>query len=267
MQTARPSQQTLKALLGIEFPVIQAPMAGVQDVELPAAVSNAGGLGSLPCAMLTPVALESALQRLTALTDKPFNVNFFCHKTPTVTPDQAQNWYQHLSQYFVELGVEPPDGKQTAFREPFGEAALSVLEQFRPAVVSFHFGLPDGAQLEQIKRWGTRVIASATTLEGPDPSLSLAGSRPEWPAPRPRGTEHSWADGQSVFAGPAEMAKAIPPFRKKPSGAQPFSRDGDRPPHGWAPLSAARRTSECSSCCAAKTNGWTRKQMRVLEQK
>jgi nitronate monooxygenase len=156
---------TLGELLGIEFPVIQAPMAGVQDAELAAAVSNAGGLGSLPCAMLDAAALEASLLRLTDLTDKPFNVNFFCHETPTVSAEEAQNWYQSLATYFVELGVEPPDGNQGAFREPFSDAALSVLAQFRPAVVSFHFGLPSHAQMEQIKRWGACIIASATTLD------------------------------------------------------------------------------------------------------
>lgn len=157
--------KTLQQLLGIDLTIIQAPMAGVQDCELAAAVSNAGGLGSLPCAMLNPVALEAELQRLTTLTDKPFNVNFFCHDTPTVSAQQAQDWYQELSGYFQELGLEPPGENAISSREPFGDEALSVLEQFKPAVVSFHFGLPAPAHVEQIKSWGTRILASATTVD------------------------------------------------------------------------------------------------------
>ena len=144
-------------------PIIQAPMAGVQDAELAAAVSNAGGLGSLPCAMLSPVALEAELRRLTRLTNKPFNVNFFCHHTPKVSPGQAACWQQRLSVYFKELAVEPPAAGLQVSREPFGEAALSVLEQFKPAVVSFHFGLPAPALLEPLKSWGAKILSTATT--------------------------------------------------------------------------------------------------------
>lgn len=165
--------KTLQQLLGIDLPIIQAPMAGVQDAELAAAVSNAGGLGSLPCAMLNPVALETELQRLTTLTEKPFNANFFCHDTPAVSSQQAQEWFQELSGYFQELGVETPGEIAGSAREPFGAEALSVLMQFKPAVVSFHFGLPAPAQLKQIKSWGTRILASATTV---DEALWLADS-------------------------------------------------------------------------------------------
>jgi nitronate monooxygenase len=83
---------TIHELLGIELPVIQAPMAGVQDAELAATISNAGGLGSLPCAMLSIELLEAELHRLTSLTDGPFNLNFFCHDTPSVTADISANW-------------------------------------------------------------------------------------------------------------------------------------------------------------------------------
>jgi nitronate monooxygenase len=151
--------------LDINLPVIQAPMAGVQDAVLAAAISNAGGLGSLPCAMLKPDALATELTRLSAMTDKPFNVNFFCHKTPIVRAQQHREWQQCLSKYFDELGVELPDETGGAVREPFGEEAMSVLEQFKPAVVSFHFGLPDRKQVAHIKAWGGTVISSATTVE------------------------------------------------------------------------------------------------------
>ncbi len=165
MRKRRSSIAGIAQLLGIELPVIQAPMAGVQDAELAAAVSNAGGLGSLPAAMLTPTALENELHRLTSSTDKPCNINFFCHVSPQVSAQQQQEWLQCLSMYFDELGIEVPQSPGANAREPFGEAAMTVLEKFRPAVASFHFGLPERKQLEQIMRWGTRILGCATTVD------------------------------------------------------------------------------------------------------
>lgn len=159
------SEVGIEQLLGIGLPVIQAPMAGVQDATLAAAVSNAGGLGSLPCAMLNPEVLEAELLRLRALTSKPFNVNFFCHETHQVSLQQQQEWLDCLSEYFDELGVEPPGENPASMREPFGDGAMSVLERFKPAVVSFHFGLPEPKYVKQIKRWGARILGSATTIE------------------------------------------------------------------------------------------------------
>jgi nitronate monooxygenase len=165
MRTKRSAKAAIAPLLSINLPVIQAPMAGVQDAVLAAAISNAGGLGSLPCAMLNPDALEAELRRLTALTDKPFNVNFFCHETPQVSPQQQREWLQCLSKYYDELGVEPPGETPGSMREPFGDDAMQVLEHFKPAVVSFHFGLPERKHVEQIRRWGARILGSATTID------------------------------------------------------------------------------------------------------
>ena len=165
MRRTASARITLRELLGIEFPVIQAPMAAVQDAALAAAISNAGGLGSLPCAMLDPAALQTSLLHLNTLTDKPFNVNFFCHTAPTVTPDALRHWTRNLAPYFLELGIEPPKESPGSQREPFGEAALAVLEQFKPAVVSFHFGLPIPEYVAQLKRWGALILASATTVD------------------------------------------------------------------------------------------------------
>jgi nitronate monooxygenase len=165
MSTTRSARRSIQQILDIDMPIIQAPMAGVQGAELAAAVSNAGGLGSLPCAMLSTEALEAELTRLTAATDKPFNVNFFCHTVPAVTAQQSRRWCERLSPYFEELHVEPPGADAGVSREPFGDAALAVLERFKPAVVSFHFGLPEPAQLDRLKSWGARIMASATTVE------------------------------------------------------------------------------------------------------
>lgn len=155
---------TLQQLLGIELPIIQAPMAGVQDHRLAVAVSNAGGLGSLPAAMLSLEALRSELTALQAQTSKPFNVNFFCHTPPT--PDAAREaaWRTALAPYYAELGLDPAQIPAGPGRAPFSAEAAALLAEFRPPVVSFHFGLPSAELLAQVKGWGSKVIASATTV-------------------------------------------------------------------------------------------------------
>lgn len=155
---------TLQQLLGIELPIIQAPMAGVQDHRLAVAVSNAGGLGSLPAAMLSLEALRSELTALQAQTRKPYNVNFFCHTSPA--PDAAREaaWRAALAPYYAELGLDPAQIPAGPGRAPFSAEAAALLAEFRPAVVSFHFGLPSAELLAQVKGWGSKVIASATTV-------------------------------------------------------------------------------------------------------
>lgn len=155
---------TLQQLLGIELPIIQAPMAGVQDHRLAVAVSNAGGLGSLPAAMLSLEALRTELTALQAQTRKPYNVNFFCHTPPT--PDAAREaaWRAALAPYYSELCLDPAQIAAGPGRAPFSAEAAALLAEFRPQVVSFHFGLPSAELLAQVKGWGSKVIASATTV-------------------------------------------------------------------------------------------------------
>jgi nitronate monooxygenase len=156
---------TLQQLLDIRWPLIQAPMAGVQGPALAAAVCNAGALGSLPCAMLTPAALRSELQALQAWTTQPFNLNFFCHAEPT--PDAAADaaWHAALAPYAAELGLHADAAVTGASRAPFGEAAAEIVEAFRPAVVSFHFGLPPAPLLQRVRATGARILSSATTVD------------------------------------------------------------------------------------------------------
>jgi len=97
----------LRDLLAIEHPLIQAPMAGAQNHLLAAAVCGAGGLGSIPAGMLDAQALERELSAIEALTDRPYNVNFFCHQTPTADPAHIAAWHQLLAPYFAEFGVDP----------------------------------------------------------------------------------------------------------------------------------------------------------------
>lgn len=155
----------LTDLLGIRHPVIQAPMAGVQLGALAAAVSAAGGLGSLPCAMVSPEAMRKELEAIRAGTDAPVNVNFFCHAPPQADAAREAAWRKTLAPYYRELGIDPERAPAGPGREPFGEEAANALEPFRPAVVSFHFGLPSKPLLDRVKSWGSKVIASATTVE------------------------------------------------------------------------------------------------------
>lgn len=155
---------TLQQLLAIELPIIQAPMAGVQDHRLAVAVSNAGGLGSLPAAMLSLEALRTELTALQAQTRQPYNVNFFCHTPPTPDATREAAWRAALAPYYAELGLDPAQIPAGPGRAPFSAEAAALLAEFRPPVVSFHFGLPSAELLAQVKGWGSKVIASATTV-------------------------------------------------------------------------------------------------------
>jgi len=140
-------------------------MAGVQGHALAVAVSNAGGLGSLPCAMLAPEALRQELAALRAGTERPFNVNFFCHPTPQADAAREQRWRDALAPYYREFGLDPATVPAGPGRAPFSEAVADLVEPFRPPVVSFHFGLPPPALLARVKGWGSIVLSSATTVD------------------------------------------------------------------------------------------------------
>jgi nitronate monooxygenase len=155
---------TLQQLLGIALPIIQAPMAGVQGSALTVAVSNAGGLGSLPCAMLGPDAMRKELATICAQTTKPFNVNFFCHTQPEPSVAREMAWRAALSPYYAEFGIDPDAIPVGPGRLPFSSEAAEELSEFRPAVVSFHFGLPSADLLARVRGWGAKILSSATTV-------------------------------------------------------------------------------------------------------
>lgn len=140
-------------------------MAGVQDHALAVAVSNAGGLGSLPCALLGPEAMRKELAALKAQTTKPFNVNFFCHTPPTPDAGREAAWRAALSPYYKELGLDVDSIPAGPGRLPFNTEAAEILTEFQPPVVSFHFGLPAPELLARVKGWGARILSSATTVE------------------------------------------------------------------------------------------------------
>ena len=152
-------------LLGTGLPIIQAPMAGVQVSALTIAVSNAGGLGSLPCAVLGIDQIRSELEKIKAGTSKPYNVNFFCHTPPTPSEEREKAWRMALAPYFREYGIDAANIPTGPGRSPFSAEAADVLEKFKPPVVSFHFGLPSPELLARVRSWGSKILASATTVD------------------------------------------------------------------------------------------------------
>ena len=147
-----------------KIPLIQAPMAGAQGPDLAIAVCKAGGLGSLPAAMLTPDRLREQIAAVQQATDAPFNVNFFCHAEPKPDPEIEARWRKRLAPYYAEAGLDPSAIPAAPVRAPFDAALCAVIEETRPAVVSFHFGLPTAPLLERVKAAGALVLASATTV-------------------------------------------------------------------------------------------------------
>ena len=156
---------TVRQLFGIDVPIIQAPMAGVQAGALAIAVSNAGALGSLPCAMLSPESLERELAAIRAQTDRPFNVNFFCHVTPPSDADREAAWRAALTPYYREYGIDASTIKPGPGRAPFRADTAAIVETARPRVVSFHFGLPADDLLARVRAVGAKIVASATTVD------------------------------------------------------------------------------------------------------
>ena len=160
-----PRRSDIRELFGIEHPLIQAPMAGAQASAMAIAVAGAGALGSLPCAMLALDGIAKELEAICSATDRPINVNFFCHAAPAPDADREMAWRERLSPYYAEFGIDISKVPAGPGRAPFGAQAADVVADFRPRVVSFHFGLPSRDLLARVKGWGSKVISSATTVE------------------------------------------------------------------------------------------------------
>lgn len=156
---------SIRELLGVELPIIQAPMAGVQDSALTISVAQAGGLGSLACAMLSAEKLESELRTIKLATNAPINLNFFCHQPPKTNSKIEAQWRSLLKPYFSELKISAKSIPTTASRQPFSHDIADVIEPHTPKILSFHFGLPDAQLLQRTKKWGATILASATTVE------------------------------------------------------------------------------------------------------
>ena len=152
-------------LIGIDLPIIQAPLAGANGSAMAIAVSEAGGLGSLPCAMLDPAKARAEIDVIRRQTVKPVNVNFFCHKPAAPDSDRDAAWKRHLASYYEEFGLDASASAPAANRAPFNEAMCEIVEDLKPEVVSFQFGLPEKPLLERVKAAGCHVFGCATTVE------------------------------------------------------------------------------------------------------
>ena len=164
----------LTDLIPSRHPLIQAPMAGAQGSALALAVCAAGGVGSLPAAMLSPEALQAELQVLRQQAHGPWNVNFFCHPSPTADSATEARWREALRPFYDEAGIDPAQVPAGAGRVPFSHAVADVVEPFAPPVVSFHFGLPEPALLARVKSL-LRIQALFQQVEAQKRELKLRG--------------------------------------------------------------------------------------------
>lgn len=156
----------VSALLGIRYPIIQAPMAGVSTPALAAAVSNAGGLGSVAVGHVDAAKARQLIADTRKLTSGPLNVNLFCHEPAALDPAANAAWLAHLGPLFAEFGAAPP----AALREIYSsfvndDEMLEMLLQERPEVVSFHFGLPPQDRIDALKQASVKIAATATSLD------------------------------------------------------------------------------------------------------
>jgi len=152
-------------LFKIEVPIVQAPMAGVQDVDVMIGAAQGGALASLPCAMISTDKAREQINIFRQRVSAPVNLNFFCHKPADADPAQEAKWRARLAPYFKELGLDPNAQINAANRAPFGEEMCKLVEELKPEVVSFHFGLPDKALMKRVKDAGCIVIGAATIVK------------------------------------------------------------------------------------------------------
>lgn len=159
-----PNKKVLE-LLGIERPIIQAPMAGCDSPDLAIAVSNAGGLGSLACALLSPDQIREAWTTMRKATSKPINLNFFCHELKEESATEQEIWKRKLAPYYKEFGLDINAVKPSPTRAPFDENFCELVEELKPEIISFHFGLPVKSLVDRVKNTGAIILSSATTVD------------------------------------------------------------------------------------------------------
>ncbi|WP_024512423.1 nitronate monooxygenase family protein [Bradyrhizobium sp. ARR65] len=152
-------------LIKTEFPIVLAPMAGVMDADLVIAVAQGGGLGSLPCAMLSAEKAREQVNIIRQRVTAPINMNFFCHQPVAADAKRESGWRERLASYYGEFGLDPAAPVNAANRAPFDAAMCAVVEELKPEIVSFHFGLPEPALLKRVKAAGCLVMSSATIVK------------------------------------------------------------------------------------------------------
>ena len=159
-----PNDRFIK-LSGIELPIIQAPMAGLAFSDMVVAVSVAGGLGSLACALLSVEQARKELETIRRMTSRPINANFFCHQPPRDERARQMNWRQRLDAYYVQLQADDNNSIQRSGRAPFDDNMCDLVVEFHPEIVSFHFGLPDRNLLLRIREAGAKILSTATSVD------------------------------------------------------------------------------------------------------
>jgi nitronate monooxygenase len=159
------SNERFIKLSGTELPIIQAPMAGMAFSDMVVAVSQAGGLGSLACALLSEEQARKELETIRRRTSRPINANFFCHQPPRDDRAREMNWRQRLDAYYIQLQAESNTSIPKSTRAPFDEKMCDLVMEFHPEVVSFHFGLPDKNLLLRVKSAGAKILSSATSVD------------------------------------------------------------------------------------------------------
>ncbi|WP_294228487.1 nitronate monooxygenase [uncultured Shimia sp.] len=156
----------LTAVLGLKWPLLQAPMAGVSTPEMAAAVSNAGGLGALGLGAAGVDGAQEMLRAAQALTDRRINANVFCHAPALRDADVEADWLAALAPTFARFGAKPPEALHEIYRSFVVDRAMcDMLIEEAPGVVSLHFGLPDTAWIAELQAAGNLVFASATTVD------------------------------------------------------------------------------------------------------
>jgi nitronate monooxygenase len=159
-----PNKQFIE-LAGIELPIIQAPMAGVASSDMAAAVSQAGGLGSLACALLSVEQARMELEAIRRKTSRPINANFFCHQPPRDDGTLQRSWRRRLDVYYIQLQADDNSSVPNSARAPFDDKMCDLVEEFHPEIVSFHFGLPDQSLLFRVRRTGAKILSTATSVD------------------------------------------------------------------------------------------------------
>ena len=152
-------------LFKTEFPIVLAPMAGAMDAELVIAAAQGGALGSLPCAMISADKAREQVKIIRQRVSAPVNMNFFCHQPVEADLEREAGWRKRLEPYYRELGLDPATPVNAANRAPFDAAMCEAVEELKPEVVSFHFGLPDQALLRRVKAAGCIVMGCATIVK------------------------------------------------------------------------------------------------------
>ena len=152
-------------LFKIEFPILLAPMAGAIDADIAIAVAQGGGLPSVPCALISPEKAREQIKIIRQRASAPINLNFFCHQAVDADPAREAVWRQRLAPYYREHGLDPAMPINAANRAPFDAAFCDAVEELKPEIVSFHFGLPEASLLKRVKAAGSLVMGSATIVK------------------------------------------------------------------------------------------------------